>query len=451
MKRNLQRYVIPTTIGFAPVVLMLLTWTPDGPVSGFTRVVKLLAAPMLVVELFVIGVAVRAGGFTALRRATVPWRVLAPALGLLTIAVCTAVLVAPFPFLACLLTAVWILHVSFGLSVMYLCDTEFDRGSVTTAAMAGFVVFALLLAIFVTRVSDPASFNWVKGFPAVDHIRQLGFYAGSIIGLCIGRFALVRSRVGWALTTGVAALGFTIALWTGTRGTFSAIGAALVAGLLLLPALRQQRVLFGVLGSVLLSFALVSGLPLPEGLGGLDRAVAATVGGDSTSGRIELWRVALNAISERPLFGYGEGQLAAVTPRQEHEPHNAVVQMLLAWGVVGAGCVLVLAFQFARGTVRGVRALGDEWLPPFLAMLVLVAYSAHDGTLFLPFPLCIFATSAGLVAHGTLIPSWRHMIRDDTTIASSTLVAATEKPLASTKRSANLTNRITAHRCASRL
>ncbi|GEO16340.1 O-antigen ligase family protein [Microvirga aerophila] len=420
MKSNLQRYVIPTAIGFAPVVLMLLTWTPDSPVSGFTRVVKLLAAPMLVVELFVIGVAVRAGGFAALRRATVPWRVLAPALGLLTIAVCTAVLVATFPFLACLLTAVWILHVSFGLSVMYLCDREFDRESVTTAAMAGFVVFAILLVIFVTRVSDPAGFNWVKGFPAVDHVRQLGFYAGPMIGLCIGRLALVRSRVGWALTVGVATLGFAIALWTGTRGTFSAVGGALVAGLLLLPALRQRRVLLGAMASVLISLALASWLPeLPEGMG-LDRAVAATKDGESTYERIKVWELALDAISERPLFGYGEGQLAAVTPRPEHEPHNALVQLLLAWGVVGTGCVLVLAFQFARGIVRGVRALGGEWLPPLLAMMVLVAYSVHDGTLFLPLSLSIFAACVGLVARGTLIPRQRHKIRDDTTVVPRT-------------------------------
>jgi O-antigen ligase len=291
---------------------------------------------------------------------------------------------------------------------MQLCDTAFTREGLTTALMIGFVCFVALLVVFVLQVPEPANFDWVSGWPAVAHVRHLGYYAAAIIGLCIGRFAIVISRPGWMATFAVATLAFALALWTGTRGAIAAAGAGLAVGMLLFPALRRRQVLLGVLGSSVVSVALVAWLPTPAGHLGLWRTVAATVSRSEAgigSGRTDLWLRTLNAISQRPLFGYGDGQTFWIVPFEPvvGQPHNVLLQALLAWGVIGTACILILTVPFAIRTACGIRALGGEWLPPFLAMLVLAAYSAFDGTLYYTLPLSIFAACAGLVARGVLV------------------------------------------------
>lgn len=398
------RSMIPAAIGFAPVLLMLLTWTPDAQQRLPVFISKWFALPTFIVEIFVIAIALRRKLLAAARNQAAPPLRRAVLLALLTIAVFTAAFVAPNPFISLVRTGMWIVHALFALSVMHLCGEAFERGSVTTAFMAGFALFALLFVAFVTQVPDPTTFNWVGALPAAIHIRHLGFYAGAVVGMCIGRFALVSGRTGWTATFAVATLGIALAMATGSRGNLVALGIAFAAGMLLLPALRQRQVVLGVLGSAVLGLVLASCLPLPEGLGGLGRAVAATTGGAPASGRTILWLSTIGAIWERPLFGHGEAQLAFVMKGENPEhPHNFLLQVLLAWGVIGALCIAILAIPFALHTVRGVRRLGGEWLPPFLAMLVLLAYSAYDGTLYHPLSLSIFATCAGLVARGTLV------------------------------------------------
>jgi O-antigen ligase len=399
MRHGPQHQFLPAIVGFAPVLLMLVTWTPDGSVSQTILAVKWFAIPLLVVELFVIIVALRRGGMSAFCNARPRLSVVAAALGLLGIALVTAVLVAPNRAHALLFTSLWIFHALYGLAVLHLCDREFDRADLTTAWMAGYVIFAAGLMVFVTRVRTPAEFDWKGGLPAVANLRFLGFYAGAVIGLCIGRFAIVRGRWDFAATLLVAAVAYSIPLWSGSRGTFVATGSALAVGLVLFPTLRRRRVLLGLGASLLLASALVAWLPKPaDPHWGPERIAQSVTSGDVTSDRDNLWRATIQAIAERPLFGHGEGQLPLVTPRLERHPHNSVLQVLVAWGMVGAACLLVLGLVFAGHVVGNVRANGGEWLPPCLALMVLVAYSAFDGTLFFPFPVSLAAAFAGLAA-----------------------------------------------------
>ncbi|HEX2553161.1 MAG TPA: O-antigen ligase family protein [Microvirga sp.] len=393
-----ERYVIPALVGLAPVALLLLTWRPDGQFTGAGNALKWLAGPVLVAEFFVVLVALARGGLAALRSAAVPRIASLAAAALAAIAVGTALFAAPDPRIAGILTAVWILHGLYALSVVHLCGTAFDRGSLTTAIMAGFALFAALIVAFVLAIPDPAAFDWIGGLPAVSNLRHLGFYAGAVLGLCIGRLAVVRSRVGYAATVAVAALAFALPLWNGTRGTFAAVGGALVLGLVLFPHLRRPRVLAGLLAGLVLGGALVSRLPVPNELWGPQRMVATATNGDVSSDRNNLWLVTIGSIATRPLFGHGEGQIQAATGRGEIHPHNSVLQVLHAWGFAGAACVFVLALLFARFALRTVRARGGECLPPAMAVIVLAVYSAHDGTLLFPLSVSLAAACAGLVA-----------------------------------------------------
>lgn len=402
MRATIRLNLIPALLGFSPVVLMLLTWAPDGAASRFAIASNELTLSVLVAEVFVILVAARKQMLlSAMCNEAVSPIALAAISGLFTTAIVTAALVSPVPGAAFARTAIWIIHGLFGFSVMQLCDTEFKRETMTTAFMIGFVCFAAGLVVFVLRIPDPGKFDWVSGWPAVTHIRHLGYYAAAVIGLCIGRFAATAVRNHWKGTLPVATIAFTLAFWTGTRGAVAAAGAGFVAGMLLFPAMRRWQVWLGTLGSGVLSAGLVATLPVPAAHMGLYRSIAASVGanGSIDTGRTHVWWRTLNAIYERPLFGYGDGQMFSVVGLSYAvQPHNVLLQTLLAWGVVGTVCIVILAVPFAIRTVRGVRSLSGERLPPVLAMLVLAAYSTFDGTLYYVLPVSIFAACVGLVA-----------------------------------------------------
>jgi O-antigen ligase len=114
-----------------------------------------------------------------------------------------------------------------------------------------------------------------------------------------------------------------------------------------------------------------------------------------SSGRIELWTQALAAIAERPWFGWGEGMFPILSGVGFTHPHNVVLQVLLAWGIVGALLVAVLMGWLARRIHRSV----DERGAPFLfAALMLAAASLVDGVLYLNQSTALFAMCIAVLA-----------------------------------------------------
>ena len=132
---------------------------------------------------------------------------------------------------------------------------------------------------------------------------------------------------------------------------------------------------------------------------GAERIVSSTVrSANVTTGRTRLWPHVAKAVAERPIFGHGEGQMYFVAKHYESfHPHNVILQILLAWGMVGLACVGTLAFYFARSSIALVRSGADELVPPFAAMAALAVPSLIDGSLFHLLPVSIFAACAGLI------------------------------------------------------
>lgn len=407
--RSPRRYAVPAIIGFAPALAILLTWAMSVPVETIA-LIKHFALPVVAAELLVIAIALRAGLRGAVTRPAP--LVLAAAAALLVIALGTALWAAPSPALAAIRNALWLIHLLFGFAVWHLRRRGwFGAADLTDALMAGFVVSALLLGLFVLQLGDPARFDWMNGLPGFDNVRRVAYYAAPVIGLCIGRFASRPDRRGWAPAFAVAILAFTLIFWNGARGALFALAAALIVGLFLFPALRHARIWAATAGSALLGALAALALPGSGAFMGVRRmfltnfsADAAVPSSGVTSGRAELWSGTLEAIGRHPWFGYGEGQVWYVVPAaktfQVAHPHNVLLQVLLAWGVIGALCVAILAVPFALKVTRNVRARSGEWLPPMIAMLVLAAYSMVDGTLFHVLATSLFAACAGLVAVG---------------------------------------------------
>lgn len=400
MGQALDHLLIPLVVGLAPVLLLLLTWAPDGDWSSWERFVRARSVPVAGAELFVIALAFREGMLSTLRSGRWPKAVLIAAAGLLLIALTTAAF-APDPRKALMLTGYWIIHVLFGFAVVQLCGRRMRPAHLIRAYLAGFVLFTAVFILFVLQIPDTSRFDWTRGLPAGTHIRHLGYYAAAIIGLCAGIMAVADRRAPWAAAFAVATLACGFAFWTGSRGTIAAAAGGLVIGLIVVPAARKARCWAGMIGSAATGAAIVYWLPSPAANMGFARTIEASAGDNIATGRTEMWRIVLERIMERPLFGYGEGQMRSVaTYSVMVQPHNVLLQTMLAWGAIGTLCILFLALAYARRAIPAVRSDGNELAAPFLAMATLAAFSLFDGALFYALPISMFAACAGLIAYG---------------------------------------------------
>jgi O-antigen ligase len=318
---------------------------------------------------------------------------------LVAIAIGTAI-TAPTPGPAQISTFNWVVHLLFGFSVAYLCRRDFGARDLIVAYLIGYAFFIAGAILFATQVHDPA-FNWTEGWPAAGHIRHLGYYIAAMVAFCIGLAATERR---WAVLGALFALSvvsFAFALWTGSRGTVVGVAGAVLVGLVLIPQVRRPPAWGGAALSLALGAGLATVFPAPANNMGLGRTVTATVDHEVTTGRTAMWRNVLHAVEKRPLFGYGEDQMATVAPFYGLiQPHDVVLQVLLAWGVLGLICVIVMAVWFLRRSLPLVRRDGGDGVAPLMAMVALACFATIDGALFHLIPLSIFAASAGMIAAG---------------------------------------------------
>jgi hypothetical protein len=418
MGRAAKRYIVPYVVGLAPALLVALTWTPDGDWSPLKIVIRNYSAPIIGAELFAIMVALAEGLPRALARWTWPRPVTIAAATLLVIALVTAFL-APARGNAVLLTAYWLIHVLFGVAIFYLCGRVFEPADVVRAYMVGFAVFVAEFVLYLIMIPDWHSFNWKGGFMAFGHIRHAGYYLAAMAALGMGVMAAARGRGEWLWAWASASAAVGAALWTGSRGAALAIAGTLVIGVLIIPAMRFFRAWGGGFAALAVGLGVVWLAPAaPSYLMGLSRAVEQTASGDVTTGRTIIWEGVIGAVRERPLFGYGEGQMRIVAPYSTMvQPHDSILQMTLAWGVVGLLCALIIAFAFARRAIPAVRREEGPLVPAFMAMTAIAVLSLYDGSLYYALPQSIFAACAAAIAS-----RWRMTVSENQTATAPSAV-----------------------------
>lgn len=403
MERRVWGQGLALAIGFAPVVLAAMTWSPGVP-EAWTIPARNYALPVLVMEVVAILAGLATGLVETIRRIRLP-RPAAIAAAVLAIVMVGTVPFAPVPQVAATSTSIWIIHVFFGFSVLHLSDRAFTIPSLIQSYAIGFALFCALFFTLLAQVRDP-EFHWNHYLPGFNHIRIVGHYAAPAAALAAGLMALSRTPARWAAAFGLATLALALAFWTGSRGALIGAAAGLIAGLLFAPAMRRTRAWGGFAASLALAWLAVSALPAPGPNMGAERIVSSTVRStDMTTGRTQLWAHVVKAVAERPVFGHGEGQMPYVAKfHTAFHPHNVILQVLLAWGVVGLASVVILAFYFTRESIRLVSSGHDELVPPFLAMAALAVPSLIDGSLFHLLPVSIFAACAGVIGSRMLRP-----------------------------------------------
>jgi len=175
--------------------------------------------------------------------------------------------------------------------------------------------------------------------------------AGYVVAmfLCAGCWALTRrplARVTLVVAFVITTVGF---FATQSRGGLIALGAAAIAGLLLLP--RQRKRLLGLTAAAGIALGVVT-LANP---GAIDRM---TNFGGGSSGRDDLWQVAWTIFKDHHWIGIGLNNFEAIEPsyslnsgtlsrvelvaEHPHLVHNVYLQLLTETGVVGFALFLVV-------------------------------------------------------------------------------------------------------------
>jgi O-antigen ligase len=376
--KRLDRYFLPVAFGLTPAFMILLTWV-DDPGRG-SRALKLYQPAVLAVEIATI-VAVILGG-ARLRLSHLNWLLIA---GWLAIAWITASQ-APEAGRSLLWTAIWTVHLGFTFAAARVIEPK----AAAVGLMAGFIIFALLLAV---RAQWPVA-DWANNPPGLDQIRRFAYYASLIAGLSIGAMA-GRHRI---LAFVAASAAFAMIFWDGARAALLATIVGSLAAALLLPTFRTKAV--ALLGPAAACAGLLISLLLP-------RAYAAT-GPErlfstlDDSGRLRVWERTWHAILERPMFGWGEGQADLFTGFAQ--PHNLLLQTLLAWGAIGTALVACLGVAAASSAVKNTRS-DTNLLAPATAVMTGLAYSMVDGTLFHVLPVGISALCVGLMLRARSEPA----------------------------------------------
>jgi len=187
-------------IGFAPVLVLVLTWDSHGVSSQFAMGIREYALPILAVEGIVIGIATLSGLYRWLVSA--PRYILVAAAGWLVVAFYTAFLVAINPALSIFLTFIWLLHALFAAAVAFLCrKSKLSSSDLASALLWGFIFYAFAIAVFALQVDN--WIEWVTDIPGLGNLRRVSVYATAIAGLSVGK--LIWPGRWLAITASIAA------------------------------------------------------------------------------------------------------------------------------------------------------------------------------------------------------------------------------------------------------
>jgi O-antigen ligase len=255
------------------------------------------------------------------------------------------------------------------------------------------VIQAISVWHFSPEVGIHTSGAWFSRFPFVGHARHAGY--NMLVAVLSGIFLLLsESQLRQRICISLAFFLVTVCLfWLGGRG--SMLSAVFALGLVLVWVRRRvvidRKLLFLTLGVVMLAL-LAAHFAAAFGWNGvwnsIGRSVAAESANRLSSGRLTIWLYSLDAIRNDWFLGLGSQSYLFIPGkwRSTAMPHNAIVQFLVEWGVLGATLFLSL---FVYGLRQAFVRLRDATLTlnaeVLGAMTIVVALAFHgltDGTFY---------------------------------------------------------------------
>jgi O-antigen ligase len=300
-----------------------------------------------------------------------------------------------------------------GLTVLSVISAEFPAYTLVRSGQM-MIVLVLMLVFIAAPDSSRAHIHRFAHLFLAMVVVSIGY------GLAVPSIPLSRLQEGrftWlavhpnvsGLMTGLASLvAFAYVLW-GNRDRpgprwppLLYVITLLIVGGAMLGAHTRGAVLGAIVGGLVFSFARFRGAARVRLLAALAMLGAITVlaatdvvidyfsRGAQTSeltslnSRTDLWVLALATVERQPLFGYGVGASRGVFEEQIGlgGAHNAVLNVLVDLGLVGALCWLALIVAITVGALRLPRTSADALLLDRSLLIAVIAFLMIVGIFF---------------------------------------------------------------------
>lgn len=369
---------------------------------------RLLEAPFVLCEIFVILWASRAG-----MDSTKMWRALPVdvkiASGFLIFGVfASSFFISEYPLRSVTISMITAVHLLFAFSIFHLLRRANVQDFRPFLMLLGTGLISLAaLTFWRFAFPPPASMvpggviEWASALPGFISVRHFGSWTGAVAAGFLAMLLLgdEKSRGSWI--HGFYFLSAAMTVWSGTR---AAILAMVVTAVILVTVNRRFPTIHTIgLTAVLTGSAMTAAwvlLPYDDPTFLLFTSFDATTASAMSGGRLDLWAATFQKWQTAPVLGLGSGSTfwEVYIGWPHTQPHNAVLQFLISWGIVGAVSALWLLGR-ALANVH-VVAVHNASLLPFLAILyALLIMSLLEGMLHYPrFIMLIMVMFAAILA-----------------------------------------------------
>jgi len=216
--------------------------------------------------------------------------------------------------------------------------------------------------------------NWGVGF------LESGYIAVVLLSLSLSQIVLDKEKVFWRVVGIVGSLcAITIAVKTGTRGTWPAVVVVCFLHFLMTPLPKSKKIGYSIVGILVLG---ISVFTVPS----ISQRVDLTVDevrayylennhSTSVGYRLDLWRIAIRGFVDSPIWGvsYHKRRYLMRMYRRENEEsshfigrdgrsssHNEILNALSQRGLLGLVAILLLYFLPFRFFVRHLKSSTSE-------------------------------------------------------------------------------------------
>lgn len=386
-----------------PIITALVSFRTDGQFAIWQLYARQLWLPAQIFELATIILAFVLGASV--------WKTISSANKVIKISgaiwlasMILAAFFAKIPNLALLSLVFWIMHVLFAIAIAHLlCRWPIDvrwNDRITNWISMGSAAFGVLMVFFVALVGIDADYDWVSALPGFPNIRHSGYFLMPAMALSIGMIAVGDRK---AKTVHVLLLAFNLAFvsWIGSRGPLLILATTIALSICLFSPIRKRSVLWLILLAIVSGCMLSQAVPAPKhpafnAIMRIEQDNSQNVD-ELSSGRTEIWRGTVTAISERPLFGHGGNQFRLLVPAAQqtyNHPHNSILQFVFDWGVVGAAAMLVMLTILGWKSLRIAIKMPENWMPTCLAAISMALFSLIDGVFYYNLPIVLFLSFA---------------------------------------------------------
>lgn len=291
------------------------------------------------------------------------------------------------------LTMSWIVHLLFGGAIYHLARG--CAGSDVIRLGAGLSIGLAILSAWTAvhflfpppgLVVDQGLTGWGAAIPGFISHRLFGAWAGAVSVLLFGllwQASPSGSSRPWLYPAFVLATA--VVVWTGTRGAVLGFAVGVLAVILMAGRPATRTFYWKVPVAIILATLIgVSLQPYDDPAFMFYRPGTYGSANGISSGRVAFWSSALHVAAAHPWLGSGAGScwwLVSDGGMRHVQPHNAVVQFLLSWGLVPTlpllGLLGWMTFHIHR-IARETRAI----IPLVMMVDALLAMSMMDGMLY---------------------------------------------------------------------